>query len=321
MDDLITIIINVYNDEKHIKKCVESAINQTYKNLEILVIDDGSTDRSLDICKGFADERIKIITQRNMGLSLARNVGIENAKGEYLYFIDSDDFIEEDTIEYLYNLTKKYNVSVATAKTIDIYDYDYKIKNQESKEKILSTEEMLIKVLFDVDRSGTIWNKLIKKDLFKDVRFQDRIINDVVVTYKIIILSEKIAFANQIKYYYLRHKNAITSRKRENTDRSIDLYEAGLERYNFIKDRYPTFIENEIGMARLIADLYTRNNEFVHKYLNEKKAMNLFKGLFSFNKILKCKISVKEKIKISLFAINPKICKFVIRKYKKIKEK
>ena len=121
MEELITIIINVYNGENFIKKCLESVINQTYKNLEILIINDGSTDNTLRICESYEDERIRIINQENMGLSLARNVGIDEAKGEYLYFIDCDDFVEYDVIEYLYNLCKKYNTLMATCQPITVY--------------------------------------------------------------------------------------------------------------------------------------------------------------------------------------------------------
>ena len=98
MNKLISIIINVYNGEKYIKKCLDSVINQTYKNLEILIINDGSTDKTLEICKKYKDERIKIITTENQGLSFSRNVGIDNAGGEYLYFVDADDFIREISI-------------------------------------------------------------------------------------------------------------------------------------------------------------------------------------------------------------------------------
>ena len=133
MKDLISVIINVYNGEKFIEKCLDSIVNQTYKNLEILIINDGSTDKTLKICKKNKDKRIKIINTKNMGLSLSRNVGIDNAKGEYLYFVDADDFIELDAIEYLYNLCKKYDVRIATCDPLTIYNYDF-IK-YERKEK------------------------------------------------------------------------------------------------------------------------------------------------------------------------------------------
>ena len=104
MNDLISIIINVYNGERYIKKCIDSVICQTYKNIEIIVINDGSVDHTLKILKSYQDKRIKIINQKNKGLSLSRNVGISHAKGKYYYFLDMDDYIEKDTISYLYSL-------------------------------------------------------------------------------------------------------------------------------------------------------------------------------------------------------------------------
>ena len=109
MNDLISVIVNVYNGEKFIKKCLDSIVNQTYKNLEIIIVNDGSTDSTLSICNSYSDDRIKIITTPNQGLGLSRNTGIENANGEYLYFVDADDFIEPDAVEYLYKLIKTYN--------------------------------------------------------------------------------------------------------------------------------------------------------------------------------------------------------------------
>ena len=121
MNDLISVILNVYNGEKYINKCIDSVINQTYKNIEILVINDGSTDNTVNIVKKYKDKRIKLINnKKNLGLALSRNVGIDNAKGRYLYFVDIDDFILEDTIEYLYKLIKKYNVLLATCECNEV---------------------------------------------------------------------------------------------------------------------------------------------------------------------------------------------------------
>lgn len=314
MGELISVIINVYNGEKFIEKCLDCIINQTYKNLDILIVNDGSTDNTLKICENYKDDRIRIITQGNMGLSKARNVGIENAKGEYLYFIDVDDWIELDTIEYLYNLCKKYNTKMSTCRPIDVYDYNIKVVNKPEEIKVVSSLDMLKKVLLAVDRAVTIWNKLIKKELFETIRFEDRIINDVTVTYKLMIEADKTAYSNQIKYYYLRHKNAVTSKEKENAKRSIDNYKVSIDRYNYIKNLYPDFIYNDIGMIRVITMLYLRDNKELDDFLNEQNAMELFKKLFSF-KVFTCPIKFKEKIKILLFLISPRFCKFVDRKY------
>lgn len=314
MNELITIIINVYNGEKFIRKCLDCIINQTYQNLEILVINDGSEDNTLKILKEYKDSRIKIITTKNLGLSMSRNIGIDNARGKYLYFIDVDDFICLDTIEYLYKLIKKYNVKMASCRPIDVFDYNINLTNKKEKIEILNSEEMLKKVLLSIDRAVTIWNKLIDKSLFNDIRFENRLMNDITVTYKLMIICDKVALSNQIKYYYLRHKKAITANEAKNIDRSIDKYNASLKRYNYIKNIYPNLKENDIGMIRVITMLYLLNNSKLEKYLDEQKALKLFKKLFCL-KIFICKISFKEKIKILLLRINPKLCKYINRKY------
>ena len=127
MKDLISVIINVYNGEKYINKCLDCIVNQTYSNLEILIINDGSNDKTLKLCKKYKDSRIKIITTKHLGLSLSRNVGLDKARGKYIYFIDVDDFIELDTIEYLYSLCIKYKASISTCRSLDVYNYVYNI--------------------------------------------------------------------------------------------------------------------------------------------------------------------------------------------------
>lgn len=320
MNDLITVIINVYNGEKFISKCLDCIVNQTYKNLEILIINDGSTDNTLSICKSYKDKRIKVITTENKGLSLSRNIGIENAKGKYLYFIDVDDWIELDTIEYLYDLCTKYDVSCSSCKSIDVFDYGVPVYKISDKSKILSSEEMLKMILLAKDRAGTIWNKLIKAELFDDIKFENRIINDVVVTHKVIINAKEIAYGDQIKYYYLRHRNSITGKETMNTIRSIDRYKAIMERYYYIKKLYPKMKENEICLIRILIILFCSPDEKLQKYLNQEKAMKLFKKIFTY-KVFICDIKFKEKIKILLFKINPRLCKFIYKKYQNINYK
>ena len=314
MDELISVIINVYNGERFISKCLESVLNQTYKNIEILIINDGSTDKTLEICENYTDERIRILSQENKGLSLSRNVGIENAKGNFLYFVDVDDYIERDVIEYLYDLYKKYKTPICTCSSIDIFDYQVSIKNKSEKIEIIDSEEMLKKILLLTESAVTIWNKLIRKDLFNNVKFEDRKMNDLVVTYKLAILANKITYSNQIKYYYLHHKNSITAKGFGNIDRCIDYYNASLERYDYIKKLYPNLLENDIFMIRIIATLYLVEDKRLEDFLMQKNALNLYKKLFTF-KVFICRLKYKEKIKLLLLYINVNLCRAINRKY------
>ena len=320
MNELITIVINVYNGEKYIKKCLNCITNQTYKNLEILIINDGSTDKTLDICKTYKDKRIKIISTTNQGLSMSRNTGIENAKGKYLYFIDVDDFIEKDTIEYLYGLIKKFNVKMATCKSIDVYDNKINKKKTKEKVELISKEKMLEKNLLSIDNTITIWNKLMKKELFDNIRFENRVINDLAVTYKIILLNNHIVFSNQIKYYYIRNKESISIKKKEDMSRNTDIYKVSLERYENIHKIYPNLLANNVGLLRNIAILYNKKNKNLHKYLDENGARIIYKNIFKF-KILFYKMSKKEKIMIIICRIHPKLSNLLYNTYIKIRKR
>lgn len=314
MESLITIVINVYNGEKYIRKCLESVINQTYRHLEILIINDGSTDKTLSICESYKDKRIRIINQENKGLSLARNVGIDEAKGEYLYFVDCDDFVENNVIEYLYGLCKKHNTLIASCRTLDIYDYDYVVKNKNEKVEILSSKDMLKKILLSQERAGNFWNKLFKREVFNDIRFENRLINDVVVVYKIVLSIDRIAYSNQIKYYYLLRSGSITGIRDEK--RSIDLYNAITERHKCIKEIYPDLIENDICLISKIMMLYVEDKPKLQKFLGKKCAVSVVKRLFSIKFVLKKDVDLKFKAKILLFIINPKLYRIVAHKFK-----
>lgn len=115
-DKLISIIIPVYNVERYLRECIDSIIAQTYKNLEIILVDDGSSDKSGEICDEYSkkDSRIKVIYKKNGGLSDARNVALDIAKGDYIGFIDSDDYIEKDMFQILYNLAEEYNAEISS---------------------------------------------------------------------------------------------------------------------------------------------------------------------------------------------------------------
>ena len=315
---MISVILNVYNGEKYINKCLDSIIKQTYKDLEIVVVNDGSTDKTLNILKKYKDKRIRVINQKNMGLSLSRNVGIENARGEYLYFVDVDDYLELDALEYLYNLIIKYKADMATCIPIDRYDYDEIIVNEEEKIEVLNSEEMLKRALLIKHREGTTWNKLMKKSLFDNVRFENRIINDVVTTYKLVLNCKKIVYSNQIKYNYYRHDESIISRKK--TNYMIDLYDAACERYEYIKKIYPDMLENEATLVLLIANMYITNDKELLEYLNGVGARKLFKKKFSF-KLLKCDMRKNDRVKLLLFRISSGLLRFITISYLKVKGK
>ena len=133
MENLISVIVPVYNVEKYLDKCINSLINQSYNNLEIILIDDGSTDNCGEICDKYAlkDNRIKVIHKKNEGLSAARNLGISISKGDYIIFIDSDDWVDKEILLKLLNLIKKYNSDIAVCDYLLTYDENEYIEKEE----------------------------------------------------------------------------------------------------------------------------------------------------------------------------------------------
>ncbi|MBR6153143.1 MAG: glycosyltransferase family 2 protein [Treponema sp.] len=304
-NDLISVIINVYNGEKYIDKCLKSVIDQTYKNLEIIIVNDGSTDNTLEIVKKYKDERIRIIDQENMGLSLSRNVGIDNAHGEWLFFVDADDFVTTDVIEYLYDIAKKKNVLISACKTLVINNYDYTLTQEPDDIKLLSARDMIKKIFLSLDRAGSVWNKLIKKELFNNIRFEARVINDVVVVYKLYLEAVTIAFGNRITYFYLLRPDSITGLERE--EHSKDYYLGARERYEYVKRIYPKFWENEICMYFSTTDTYLYRNDNIRRFLAEVDAFKYYNKIFKFRTIFH-KMSFAHRIKYISFRINPKFC-------------
>ena len=316
MKDLITVILNVYNDSKYIDRCVPGIINQTYKNLEIIIVNDGSTDDTLKKLKQYKDKRIKIITTKNQGLSLARNVGIDAATGKYLYFVDADDIIEEDAIEYLYKLIKKYKTPIATTDVKEIYSAEFERVEREEVVTIEPAIEMVKKILLGIGRNGTTWNKLFKRELFNKVRFEHRIVNDVVTTHKLYLEAKKIAYSNQVKYYYYRHKDSISIRR--DYDRSVDMINAVFDRHIELKKKYPYLIESDACVLLVIQDLYYHGDEKLIKYLKNNNWLKVYNEIFRF-KILKCNIRFNNKIKLILFRISPRLLKWTLVTYMQFK--
>ena len=211
-DDLITVIIPVYKVEKYINKCIKSVLNQTYKNLEIIIVDDGSPDNCGKICDeyGKKDNRIRVIHQENAGLSEARNAGLKIAKGEYIYLVDSDDFIDEPAIEYLYELAIDNNADIAIGNRTIFYEgQDLKTKNQE-KEKLLiyNNEQALEAMLYNTEFTNNACNKLYKTSLFNNIKYpKGRLCEDLGTTYKLLLKANKIVLGNKSYYNYLADRN------------------------------------------------------------------------------------------------------------------
>ena len=208
----VSIIVPVYNMEQYLNRCLESIINQTYENIEIILINDGSKDNSLEICKNYAkkDNRIMIIDQKNSGVSSARNSGLDKATGEYLAFVDPDDWIDLNAIENMIDFALKHKC--------DISFFDYKINNIIQKNDKVKLEynknnkDEFIKLLISGDVPGYLWRLLIKKDITKKIKFKLDLpmAEDLVFILEILKNANSINKSNEAYYNYFLTENSIT---------------------------------------------------------------------------------------------------------------
>lgn len=209
-DGVISVVVPVYNVEPYLKECLESIINQTYRDLEIILIDDGSTDKSGDICDeyGKKDERIIVIHQNNQGSASAKNAGLRKSSGEYLTFVDSDDFLQEDAYEFMVKQLEEYCADIIQGCFRKVYQKFYRDVNKIIEMQILDTFEFL--ELFTKDWTcGLLWDKLYKRDIFKDIYFKEgHKIDDEFFTYKGVMNSKKIL---RVPHYIYNYRQRISS--------------------------------------------------------------------------------------------------------------
>lgn len=225
MSELISVIVPVYNVEQYLEKCVKSIINQTYKNLEIILVDDGSTDNSGKICDNLSsmDNRIKVIHKENGGLSSARNVEMKIVSGKYIAFVDSDDVIISNFYEHLYNMLIKYDADIAEAEflrisseEIDNVENILKENNKNIKiSEVSNTGKEAIKIIYGIKedpyvKKVVVWNKLYKKELLDNIMFPEgKLHEDEFTTHKILYRANKIVSSNMYIYGYIQTKSSI----------------------------------------------------------------------------------------------------------------
>ena len=215
--DLVTVIVPVYNVEKYLRRCLDSIINQTYKNIEIILIDDGSTDSSGKICNDYflKDSRIIVEHIRNGGVSNARNVGIRMAKGEYIIFIDTDDYIKCNYIERLYKKIIEYNSDIVISNAIDFTDAGVKKTKKKINKDICFNKEKILKELFrEKYFTSTCWGNIYKTNLVKQVMFSRKmkIAEDLKFLFDIFKISSKVTvIPDRLYYYYINDNSTIHS--------------------------------------------------------------------------------------------------------------
>ncbi len=310
----VSIIVPVYNVEKYLSKCLESLINQTLKDIEIICVNDGSIDNSLDILKNFAqkDPRIKIIDKQNEGVAIARNIALEQATGEYIGFVDSDDYIDLDYFEKLYNTATKNNSDIAVTSILKHKKYFDKYNVRYSEEQVAENIQEKIKLCGDKKHFFFYaWNKIYKTDLIKNnkIKFSEgQIYEDVMFAMNALYFSNKVVSVPNTKYHYVERNNSLVKYKDKAGKKAEDLTKAYTNLQEFCQDK------NIILPERL--NYYTKKNiclfltEYIGKY--QKKFQ-----LFNLIPIVKIVDYSETRNLVNIFGIKIKIAKKEIAKARK----
>ena len=282
MYPLISVIVPVYNVEKYIKRCIDSVISQTYKNLEIILVDDGSSDKSGEICDEyeFQDNRVRVIHKTNGGLSDARNAALKIAKGDYIGFVDSDDYIKEDMFETLYKLSEENNADISIVSFYELIEDRVISVRDSGKLRIMNKLEAMQELLIDTNIQSYAWNKLFKRELFDGITFPTgKNFEDIATTLILFEKCDKVVLLQEPKYYYIRRNDSIVGIRNYKT--YYDYLEVILDKYYYLKDKYPeievynayNFVINMIWVYTIIvsydiSELYPKYDE-LYKVLLE----------------------------------------------------
>ena len=239
MDPLVSIIIPVYMVETTLERCLDSVLAQTYTNFEVILVDDGSPDRCGEICDDYAknDNRFRVIHKENGGLSDARNNGIDRSKGDYLTFIDSDDYVRSNYVEFLLSLIQEEDADMSCGKHNVIYD-NAVLKRYTGKKYVMNSREALDMLLYQEDMDVSAWAKMYSRALFSDIRYPvGKKYEDAATTYKLIDKAGKIVLDSRPIYNYVIRDDSITTSQFNSS--KIELIDATKEMTEYIRQKYP----------------------------------------------------------------------------------
>ncbi|MBD5132891.1 MAG: glycosyltransferase [Clostridiales bacterium] len=298
---LVSVIVPVYNVEKYLTRCLDSIVGQTYRNLEIILVNDGSTDHSEDICLQYAqsDPRICLFTQKNQGLSAARNTGLDHMKGEYVHFVDSDDYISPHMIETLLGVLLQYDVPVVVCNYLEAEDSDDNAAldmipaGQADFCKKMGRNEVFDR-MWSESKFVTAWGKLYSKGIFETLRYPvGRVYEDAFLSHHIYSQTDAVCYVDLRLYAYRKSLNSIT---RENGACLIspkDSIDAHLERLAFFQQygvkKYTLRAKNLLAFNSASYLLTITDQERVKQYtaeIEEKVYQITGKKLFSFKWML-----------------------------------
>lgn len=305
---MISVIVPIYNTQEYLSKCLQSIINQTYKDLEIILINDGSTDSTLEICKRYSetDKRIKIINQKNQGVSTARNSALKIAKGDYIAFVDSDDYIKNNMFEILKDSMERNKCDISICDFI-IEKTETCEEKSNIIEKVMTPKEGIKNMLLNDDFGGHVCNKLYKRSLFSNIKFDKeiKICEDLLINVEMFLKSNSVVYTSQKLYYYVTRMGSATNNQifSEQSYTSKIAYQKiekilANDKDLLIYSKYFALISN----YNYIKELKYSSKYYKKKYL--KTSLHEFRKNFSAYKLM---ASNKGKLKLMLIYINVNI--------------
>ena len=320
MEEKISIVTPIYNAEGYLRRCIESQIMQTYQNIEIILIDDGSTDNSGMICDNFAknDNRIRVIHKKNQGVSIARNEGIKLATGDWILFVDSDDFLEKNACEKFIEISKKYNqeleLIVASSnlikgeqKTNSIAKFKKEaLLNEIEKKKMINN--IFINVDEDFSYVGAPWAKLYRLTFLKkySLNFRPKLQlgEDLNFNFKAMYLANKIVFSPQIVYNYTISQFSISNKYMENMVEQFNMMFEEFEENKFINEFYNEYMFLVLRQLKKLELRYFFNNENIQSDKEIRKAYLELINTYPYNRAISCaKLSEYNKLKKKIYII------------------
>ena len=312
---LVSIIVPVFNTAKYLPKCLDSILNQTYSNLEIILVNDGSTDDSADILKTYAkkDSRIKVTTQENQGLSAARNAGIKKASGKYLTLIDSDDYIESKMIEHFINSVHDTQADIIACSFKEIYP-DGKIThfNHDYPKNTFNTESALKAMLLEQGFMVSATMKLFPTKFFQNIKFPvGKLHEDVGTTYKLIMQAKKIAFIPYEDYIYVHHEDSIINKSFD--DHKLDLVKLTDQMCDDIDQAFSDL--KNVTKERRMRARFSILRQIPLKHSHTKEILSYLKNHKGY--ITKNPLATKtDKIALRLALVSPKLFQLAYKLFK-----
>ena len=310
----VSIIIPIYNSENYLEKCISSAVGQTYGDLEVILVNDGSTDGSENICKTYEanDPRVRLINQKNAGVSAARNTGLDNATGELITFIDSDDHIDNDYVEYLVNLMRQNNSDIVCCQ------YEETGKHETTYKVLNGTEECFKEYLTSNDISVSVCCKLYKKHLFDNVRMPvGKRFEDNYVLYRLIAGCNSITIGYLKKYNYISNPLSFVNEPYSKTQ--TDIVDASIEQKEFIEKNYPSL--TSLANSRVIYAVNRCLVKMADSHVYDEECVKRFKPLYKEygSDFLKGPSGKSAKNFCRIARISPKLAMSFYNAFKKVR--